>query len=468
MTDKRTKVLIIAVVIALAFLTMAGSAPAVAYATDTYSSVLDDLRKDETFDVVNYPASKTDYSVSIIQIAENEHGGLFIYTYQPAERVKLIKASKINMSLSPTADDTKLYDLKLINKSGVFAKYEVVDFVVNDKELTRYYNISAIYRPWIMGIDKAADADRNVVNSVAYKAAQLWTAKSANDTVYYDMKEVEVITITSQMIGMRRYSDGFKFAGTKICDAHYMAFTCDHEIDKLVSADISFVTTPYTKMEGQDMKFGTSSPQKVTLYDFQTASNEGGGWFGDKSEWHRMTSVQDFMNEVEMSDKEKQELARYDWVLNFYETEYTRAAGGKDILISLLVPFGFIGLIVDSCTTSGTVVSDVTLLRLEFEYDGEIYNLGVVADSQSGDPEKATNERDVGEVISDWFKKVGDWFKNSIPNWVKILLIAFASIIGAGIILFLLTPGIKAIKSISSNHKPTKAPKTKAPRKPKK
>ena len=38
----------------------------------------------------------------------------------------------------------------------------------------------------------------------------------------------------------------------------------------------------------------------------------------------------------------------------------------------------------NALTTNGTIVSDVTLLRLEFVSDNAVYNLGVVSDKQTG------------------------------------------------------------------------------------
>ena len=49
-----------------------------------YSNVLDDLKKDSTFDVATYPDDPEDVSVKLIQIAESEDGQLFLYVYQPS------------------------------------------------------------------------------------------------------------------------------------------------------------------------------------------------------------------------------------------------------------------------------------------------------------------------------------------------------------------------------------------------
>ena len=83
------------------------------------TDVLEDLKKDEKFDVKDYPARMGDYSISVIQIAESTAGELFLYTYQPSQRTKYLEATQINMSLNQTADGTRLYELKLDRKSVV-------------------------------------------------------------------------------------------------------------------------------------------------------------------------------------------------------------------------------------------------------------------------------------------------------------------------------------------------------------
>ena len=63
-----------------------GGAQTASAAASPYSDALEDLRKDETFDVSEYPATSGDYSLHVIQLAESEQGELLIYVYQPAAR----------------------------------------------------------------------------------------------------------------------------------------------------------------------------------------------------------------------------------------------------------------------------------------------------------------------------------------------------------------------------------------------
>ena len=63
------------------------------------TDVLEDLKKDEKFDVKDYPARMGDYSISVIQIAEGERGSVYLYTYQPCLKTKDLTVTDINMSL---------------------------------------------------------------------------------------------------------------------------------------------------------------------------------------------------------------------------------------------------------------------------------------------------------------------------------------------------------------------------------
>lgn len=440
-------------------------------ATTRYTSVLDDLQEDDKFNASDYPAVSNNYSLKLIQIAESSNGELFIYVYQPAAQSKSLIATNINMALSdrlsnedksydPTGEEfsgegfggwaggghggggfrprtaepatssdteagnTHLYDLTLISFEGVFAKYKVNGLTVSNAT-TRYYNISTIYRDFDSTIDDEADHD-NTINKVAFEVGQVWTATTTADGVQYTAKEIEIVQLTSQMIGMHRYSDGFQFDGTKSLDSHYIAFTCDHKIDKLLSADVEFDTRGYKAVAGSGTTYDYClTHYRVTLYDYQVASNDGGGWFGKKEDWHRITSTKNFVSEVDLTSDETKTLLSYDWILNFYESEYKNEAGGKDVLISGLLPFGFIWTIVNACTTTGELVFDVSLLRLEFMYDGQIYNLGVVSDIQTGSNKPTNGNKDWLDMLCSWLESL-----TGVPAFVwKIIICALPFII---------------------------------------
>ena len=94
--------------------------------TTTYSNVLDDLKKDETFNPEDYPAKADDYSLQVIQVAEGSNGELFVYVYQPGADNVDVKASSINISTVLRGKDVFYnYPLTCLNNNGVFYKYKV-------------------------------------------------------------------------------------------------------------------------------------------------------------------------------------------------------------------------------------------------------------------------------------------------------------------------------------------------------
>ena len=71
----------------------------------------------------------------------------------------------------------------------------------------------------------------------------------------YEKSVSEVIVVTDEMVGFKRYNDGFYWDGTKYCDAHFVAFNTDRDIDRIVTADLEFYSTAYWAREGQKTKY---------------------------------------------------------------------------------------------------------------------------------------------------------------------------------------------------------------------
>lgn len=145
--DKRTVLravwaIVLTVVLAAAIVFGGGFIAPVAYAEGAeYSNVLDDLQKDETFDISQYPADDGDYNLYVEQVAESTDGELFLYVYQPYTGTDYdLTAASVNIS---TGINDNLYyvnyGLMLLNSSGVFHKYLVEGFEVKADAL-RYYD----------------------------------------------------------------------------------------------------------------------------------------------------------------------------------------------------------------------------------------------------------------------------------------------------------------------------------------
>lgn len=389
----------------LVVLVIGGRAMLPAFAdTLSYTSALEDLQKDASFDVNDYPDKPKDYSIQVIQIAESTDGELFVYTYQPSQNTTRVTATEINMSLSEDFDIsiipdntdenenqgsggsvkpipksgtavTKLYELTLIDTSGVFGKYKVNGFTVSSDPI-RYYNITSIYRAYIKGIDGSTGgitvvSNDNTVNAVSYTVGKCWKVTTVAGSVKYEMKEVETVKVTEKHVGFIRYRNGFKLV-EKSCDSHYIAFSTDKQIDYLLEADVSFVyrgcIITYSFGSVSDRQYGEPMPKQVTITCDDLVNGYTGGWFSKEYNFERIERAEDFVSKEELEPAEKSKIENKEWVLRFFETPYEGATtpvpvAGRERFYE---------------------VSEETILRLKYITDGVTYNLGVVDNKQTG------------------------------------------------------------------------------------
>ena len=380
-----------------------------AYAESTsYSDVLDDLRKDENFSPSTYPTVANDYSLQVIQVAESTGKELFVYVYQPSGQAKDLRASSINISLKPRVEiaDVRNYKLTLLNSSGVFYKYRVDGLTVSS-DTTRYYTITTIYRPFDETIDKQADHG-NTVTEVDYKVAKEYCFSTINGEPYSRVLDVETIEITDKFVGFVRYSDGFKlYVGA--CDSHFVAFNTDRDIDRLLEADVYYTSQSYSwsfvPFAGENETFGEKQDNYAYLEYTQKVEQSVGGLFAHTYTWDRIETVEQFISENEtfqnvysgaiidvnvantITEEGKAALKGKQWVLRFAETSYSLNGGASG-----------------ATTSFSTLVGDVTILRLKFETDGIVYNLGTIDNKQTGS-DKPINEEHYEVDLSD----TGKW-----------------------------------------------------------
>lgn len=353
--------------------------------TSNFSSVLADLQKDGNFNFADYPENSKDYSIKVIQIAESETGNLYLYTYQPCQNTTPLIATKINLSLSETADETRIYGLEQVSTWGVFAKY-LVEGVKVSSAATRYYNISAIYREFNKDIDKGSD-NGNITNEKAYGVGQCWKVTLQGETLTYEMLQVEIVEIlnpfTSYVRRKKNQSANYSFQ-----DNYYVAFSTNRNIEELLSATVEYRIQDYFYKENNVLGFGDTA-----FWDKATFSNErrmqkdvycdevnelqqdGFNLFGifdlnKKFSWKRIQSSEDFVNNAGASASDNEQIKKLQWVLMFDETSAYRYESG--------------GLIARYEET-GQIIDEVTILRLEFVEDGITYNLGAVSDTVSKD-----------------------------------------------------------------------------------
>lgn len=371
--------------------------PVIAHAQEgkTYSNVLDDLKKDSSFNPNNYPAKSDDYSLQIIQLAESVDKELFVYVYQPSGKAKDFKASSIN--ISTTINDAisfMNYKLVLLNSNGVFYKYKVENLAVKT-DAVRYYAISSIYRPFDESIDKQASGG-NTITEVNYDVSKQYSFGEINGKPYVNCVDIETIVVTDKFVGFVRYPDGFQlYVGA--CDSHFVAFNTNKPMDKLLEADVYYTTQAYSSswaaFVGSSEEFGAKADKYAYLKYTDKVEHTGGGLFAGTYKWDRIQTVENFIATEDreqifsgaiidvkisskLTDAALAELQGKKWVLRFAETDYSMWSGQ-----------GAYG-------TFSTIVGDVTILRLKFETDGITYNLGVIDNKQSGSTEPS-NETEI-------------------------------------------------------------------------
>ncbi len=434
-----------------------GNSPVFAEIYDN-SNVLKDLQKDSNFDIEDYPIKKDDYSISVISIGESTGGNLYVYTYQPCQPTRYIIATDINMSLSDTVDGTKLYGLILVNTNSVFAKYLVKDVSVPDNSI-RYYNISSVNRLWDNAID-GETGNNNTGEKKAFPVRNIYKVTGKNGDKVYSCEPTYVVNILNPYADFLLYSDyhslpaipSIKYSYERLgfIDAHYIAFSTDWEIDKLMSATVTYTARPaYGEADklwffpaNNEITYGKEEVCYAYPEYGDKVEREGDFWNNGikyKYSWDRIQTVPEFISaEKNLTEEAKTNLAGKQWVLRFTETKREQT---KRVILGY-----------ETRTVDWTQIRKVAVLRLEFETDGRVYNLGTVSDAVSGD-NRPGNVEPKPEDLS-WWEKVGRFFENiwnSITSffkgfkWWQWLLLILGVILGAGLIISLVMYGIKAV-----------------------
>ncbi|MDE7453550.1 MAG: hypothetical protein K2N22_03990, partial [Clostridia bacterium] len=294
------------------------------------------------------------------------------------------------------------------------------------------------------------------------------TVRTKNGEIEYSMTKNEVVEITNKMVGYVNYKDGVNLnwgVTGGATSGHFVAFSCDRPIDKLMQAEVYFherevtyntcVNPAHFGAHGglnsvYNYQLGKKSEHEPIEVNYsEKASNQGGGNIvtSNKYSWDRIQTAEEFISdqnnkEYKLTYNSVLNLSDMQWVLNFYETPI-QAKGGDGIWLTLVSPWAL--PFADDCTTRFTQVSDVMILRLKFEEDGEVYNLGVVDNKQSG-ADKPINE----PIKKDDF---WTWLLNQIKTmpwwaWLIIGLVAFSIVCT---ILSFVFPSFRAVVKIVGN-----------------
>lgn len=408
-----------------------------------YSDVLADLQLSSSFDKTAYFEDANDTSLQIIQIAESSGNNLFVYTYQPCQNSTYLVASKINMSLTDKMsgevsdssalndnDKPKLYDLTLINSSGVFCKYKVDNFTVGN-ESVRYYNIFSIYREFIEGVD-GEKANGNIVDYKAFPVGKLYKVETVDNIVKYSCKLTEVVEIINPFVDFLSYYNGatwgnmFGLEGIEYTDVHYIAFSTNKQIDTLKEVDVTYKTQSYHGYNNVYSYGEKSDDQYKTLTGDMGGSTPDSGFTAQKYSWKCIQRSVDFINSTSLNSDTADIVKNSEFVLVFLTTQYSE----KEEWSMMQGHYKII---------DGTKVSDVSILRLLFETNGKTYNLGVLMDIQEGDNIPG-NQSDI-ETIGFWayiWRCIVRLFNGTATLFEQI--VAIVAILIAFMIFFVLIP----------------------------
>ncbi len=387
------------------FLTGATGVTAFAAESTAYTSVLTDLKKDESFSTDKYPASSSNTSLQVIQIAESTDRELLIYTYQPNAIAYGHIATTLRLSKSSDGGPWEDYPLSLLSNWGTLAKYRVNEFEV-EKSALRFYNIAAIHREYINGVD-----GNSTEREIGVEVAQCWTVSTINGEILYSMEDTETVEIKGYKVGTVRYADGHGWVNGYAVDNHFIAFSTDWDIQQLLEADVSY---EYAVKKNGVWGSTITDPErtaKTVTYKDKGSTTGGHTWNSKKREWDLIQKASVFADTCEpLSEEAAKDVRKYQWVLCFAQTSFADYTGGT---------FGWVNwvgsLLGANNTSSCTVVSGVTILRLKFVSDGEVYNLGAVS-NKSGAAE------DSGSDYKDFWTTTGDKIKNFFVNlWNDIV-----------------------------------------------
>lgn len=119
-----------------------------ANAARTYTDVLEDLQRDESFSQGSYPTlesvSKEGDELQLIALAESIDKELFAYFYCPLVNKKVITANQMQMRFSILDEVDYLKNLEFINAQSTLFKFKVLNYqVTGDK--TRIYYVKYVY-----------------------------------------------------------------------------------------------------------------------------------------------------------------------------------------------------------------------------------------------------------------------------------------------------------------------------------
>lgn len=379
------------------------------------------------------PGVIPDYSLFFKDLKE-ENGAVYVYVNQ-YEYSDIIYASSINVSTDLENLKIKNYKLEFVEKTlyssatneyylGTYTyKYLIKDLPVYESS-KRVYEITSIYRPYSHIADGVFEEGTNIPTEIAFAVEKCFTYLTNEDgTTSVSVLEIETVYITDKFVGFVRYNGGYGVNSDVDCDSHFVAFSTDKDIDRLIEADVYYTTQSY---KGDSFNpYGSKVDCYASLKASKKITYKGENFFANKYEWNEIQSIDEFFESVEInntysissfdSNKENKinaetraKLENKQWVLRFSTTEY----------MTILVP--------DMGTFyRRTIVGDVSILRLKFETGGTTFEYGVIDDKTTGskDPIIFVGGGSFSGFIGSVIDGVSDWFSNLFSGAKRIIII---------------------------------------------
>lgn len=406
---------------------------------DDYS-ILDDLKKDSTFNIEDYPNVSEDYNLYLIQICETSNKELILYVYNPSHYNIDLVAKKVSISygFSYNGNDLNpsIYDLELLGTESVFDKYLVKVFEIPD-EAYRYYNIVSLYREFNESIDESSEYTK--LTYISCGIGQQWCCYYYNDSLIYEMNTFNSVDVKSNLIGELAFNSGLKFknffGSFDKGIFFYVAFDIENfDVKYLYDADISYDLMYYEEswipFVGTDIDEYNKGNIKSYLSSEDEISYKGNGLLAREYSWNKILSSEEFLNaliddKTSVDDEYLNIIKDSDYVFTFAVTESTFTSYDSGSYKTYY-----------SCDNIG-------ILRLHFlDVNNKIFNLGVV--SNLGNSIGITGNSDsIFEDIKDFLKDIWELIQK-VFLFVGIILI----VVVLSFIINLLIPGFNLIKFI--------------------
>ena len=261
--------------------------------------------------------------------------------------------------------------------------------------------------------------------------------------MHYSCLETETIEITDKFVGYLRNWSGVVYGGHTSLDSHFVAFSTNKPIEKLIDADVYYVSQSVevyglgneNKHSILTQDYGEKKSKIVTLSNVDTVTING-TLFTKTYTWNRIQSVKAFSTSNNLKDEDKKAIANKEWVFLFAETNYTFTSDASY-----------------SVRKKYTEVSEVSILRLKFETNGKVYNLGVVDGKQTGS-KQPSNTSDTFNFLRYVWNCIVKLFtgKASFVEGIVAVVVLFVVFLALPIVLLVLSivfPTFRAVmKSI--------------------